>query len=57
MLPAAVPCRAQDRPEVSAADLLRPSMLPQASFGMAVEAAEDGPVARVTTTGGEFLIQ
>ena len=42
---------------VTARDLLAPEMFPDASFGMAVEAVEDGAEARVTTTGGVFRLR
>lgn len=47
---------AEEKPCIGAADLLEPDMFPNAQFGMAVESAEDGPIARVITTGGEFVI-
>jgi hypothetical protein len=50
------PARAQDQPAVNAADLLAPSMFPEAQFGMEVVAADDGPTATVTTTGAVFSI-
>ena len=42
---------------ITARDLLSPVMFPDASFGMAVETAEDGAVPQVTTTGGVFRIR
>lgn len=47
---------ADEAPEFSPQDLLKPDMLPGAEMGMVVESAEDGAVARVVTTGAEFRI-
>lgn len=45
-----------EEPTVQPADLFSPQMFPEAQYGMAVESAEDGPVARVVTTGARFLL-
>lgn len=47
---------ADDAPAWSAQDMLKPDMFPNAQYGMAVESIEDGQVAKVVTTGAEFLI-
>lgn len=47
---------ANDNPAYSADDFFKPSLLPNASYGMQLESATDGPQARVVTTGGEFIL-
>lgn len=46
----------EEKPAVTTAELLQPGLFPDAAFGMSVEAADDGPQARVLTTGAEFLV-
>jgi hypothetical protein len=47
----------EDEPAYTAADLLKPEIFPDASYGMAVESATDGAAAaNVVTTGAEFVI-
>lgn len=41
---------------VNAQYLLKPGVFPNAQFGMSVKSVEDGSMARVVTTGAEFLI-
>jgi hypothetical protein len=52
----ALRAQVNDEPAVTAQDLLQPGWFPDASFGMALQSATDGDVARVITTGAEFLI-
>lgn len=48
---------AGDRPDIAAAELMAPQSFPNAQYGMRVESAEDGPVAKIVTTGGEFHVR
>ena len=43
-------------PAVNAHDLMDRSLFPEASYGMEVESVADGAMARVLTTGAEFVI-
>lgn len=45
-----------DAPAYSADDFFKPTLLPDASYGMQLESATDGPQARVVTTGAEFIL-
>src|SRR5689334_12634495 len=45
-----------DQPQVTARDLLDPAVLPNADMHMRVEKIEDGAVAKVLTTGAEFVL-
>lgn len=57
MILAAAPAFAvEERPSVTADDLLDPAVFPDAQFGMAVTQAKDGPTAEVVTTGAVFRI-
>lgn len=54
---AAAQAQPKDEPAVTATDLLQPGSFPNAAYGMALEdAQEQGDVARVRTTGAEFVI-
>ena len=46
----------EDAPAVTARDLLAADAFPEAQMGMTVESAVDADIAKIVTTGAEFLI-